>query len=307
MEFVPPKRVFQQPPQDARIRHEQGSYDLPDFLFPTQTNSGGMASVFKGHPFPRKGFIVGEAVFATAKVKRVTLAMFKPFTDVKRGLLAFLESYLYNYNRMADMLYADCVRIPYLHYEYYSEFSKATWDFVRIFLTELGINKDIASKTGLICATIFENDDAYRIRPQDILSESSKEALIANPRKEIKRLLDIYKTRELCWEGDENHQGHAGARIVKMVKMFSLLLWLPPVKRAFKKALSEVRFEWFQYDTWDYYWCLNRGDYNCLGRILEDRMKEQIEMMTKFAEQQNPGKRIEQVKNEDGTININVI
>jgi hypothetical protein len=185
MDFVPPSRVFQIPPQGARQRHEQGTYEIPGFLYPGRSKTGGMVSYFQGHPYPRKGFVYAEAVMAVAKVKRATLALFQPFTDIKKGIIGFLESYLKNYIRLADILFADCERIPYLKYEYYCEFSKATWDFTFLFLRNLGISFDTSYKVGLILATLFENDDAYKVRPQDLLSESSKEKLLKNPRKEV--------------------------------------------------------------------------------------------------------------------------
>lgn len=301
MEFVPPKRVFQEPVRDARERHEEGTYSIPDFLYPGRSKNGGMVSYFQGHPFPRKGFIYAEGVMAVAKAKRVTLALFQPFTDIKKGIIGFLESYLKNYIRLIDIMFAECERVPYLHYEYYCEFSKATWDFTHIFLKSLGITHETADKTGLILATIFENDDAYKIRPQDLLSVTTKEALMKNPRKELLRLGKLLVERDPSFISGENG---AGGRIEKMIKMFSYLLWLPAVKRAFRKALEEVKFEWFQYDELDYYWSLCRIDYNTHGRSFEDRKEEQIRMMIDYAQKLNPGKEVKQVEQEDGSINI---
>lgn len=47
---------------------------------------------------------------------------------------------------------------------------------------------------------ILEFDDAYRFRLQDLLGELNKQNLILNPRKELKRLIDLGIQRE-HWEG----------------------------------------------------------------------------------------------------------
>lgn len=301
MEFVPPKRVFQEPVKDARVRHEDSAYTLPDFLHATRTKTGGMASVFQGHPFPRKGFIYAEGVMAVAKAKRVTLALFQPITAIKKGLIGFLESYLYNYCRLVDMLFADCERIPYLHYEYYGEFSKAVLDFTKEFLIQIGISETVASKTGLILATIFENDDAYKTPLIDVFSETTKEQLMKNPRKEVLRLVHIYAERS----HHINDEGTgAGNRMVSMGKLASFILLIPTVKKAFRKALEPINFAWFQYDEWEEYWALARSDYEVKGLPFSIRREMQIAKMTEYAKTLNPGKEIKRIDNEDGTTNI---
>lgn len=301
MDFVPPRKVFQQAPQTARARHEIGTYEIPGFLYPTRTKTGGMASVFQGHPYPRKGFIYAEAVMAVAKVKRVTLSLFQPFADLKKGLLGFVESYLYNYNRLADGMFAECDRVPYLQYQYYCEFSKSVWNFTFLFLRKLGISFNVAYKTGLILATVFENDDAYRFPAEDVLSESSQDKLLANPRTEVLRLVEIYKKRSNHLV--PNGQG-AGDRIVKIAKLVSFLLFIPKIRKAFTFALQNVNFEWFQYDEIDYYWTLCRGDYQSLGKDFEERKQEQLDLMVQFARMMNPDKEIKLEPQQDGSVNI---
>jgi hypothetical protein len=305
MEFVPPRKVFQMAPSSPRARHEASTYDIPDFLYPVRTSSGGMASVYQGHPYPRKGFIYAEAVIALGKVKRFTLALFQSFTALTKGPRGFLNTFLYNYVRLVDYsLVNECERVPYLHYEYYCEFSKATWDFTYFFLRYLKVDFDTALRTGLILATMFENDDAYRFPLEDILSETTKEALLANPRKEIVRLVGIYKQRSQNF----NTEGTAaGNRMESMARMATFLLLIPSVKRAFKFALKSVKFEWFQYDELDEYWALNRGDYQSFGLPLDVRKERQITMMIDYAQKMNPDKQIVRVDNEDGTVNINAI
>ena len=64
------------------------------------------------------------------------------------------------------------------------------------FLAYSGISTPIAKQTAYIFGEIFEYDNAYRFRVQDLFTESSKELLTKNPIKEIRRLLKIYMSRE---------------------------------------------------------------------------------------------------------------
>ena len=316
MEFVPPSRVFQTPPKSPVKRLEEGTYDLPGFLHPTRTKTGGMASVFQGHPYPRKGFIYSEAVIAINKAKRVTLMLFEPWRGLKKGLTGFLEEYFKNYVRLVDSLFQDYERIPYLKYEYYSEFSKVTWDFTFLFLRNLGISFDTSYKVGLILATILENDDAYKVRIQDLLSESSVD-LLQNPRKELDRLFGLYVKREdpavqtelaIKEYGKDYQLTHGiGKTFKSFFKLLRFALLIPRVKKAFLKSLNEINFKWFQNDEIDHYWSLNRFGYDPQGRKFEDRMEEQVKLMEKYIKKTNPDKEVVRQDMPNGSVNINII
>ena len=303
MEFVPPKKVFHKIPQDPVARHEQGSYDIPGFLYPGRSKNGGMVSHFQGHPFPRKGFIYREGVMATNKMKRVTLSLIMPLASLKSGLKGFVESFIYNYTRLIDGLMMDYERPPYLAYEYYSEFPKSIWNFTFLFLRKLGISFLPAYRTGRIIATIFENDDMYKSRALDIFSETTLEKLLNNPRAEIDRLVQIYAKREKFISEEDNEQ-QAGNRIVRVAKLFKLLLLIPKVKEAFRFALKGIEFKWLQYDESEYYWCLNRADYDCLGKSFEERKEVQIQLMADYAQKMNPGKEIHRIEQDNGNVQI---
>lgn len=299
-QFVPPSRVFQIKPGSSVSRHQASGYSIPNFVGLVRTNTGGMAQVFTGHPFPRKGFPYIEGIMALSKAKRVTLSLFHPYAALKNGLRAFLEAYVLNWIRLVDAILSDNERIPYLKYEYYCEFAKGLWHAIYLFLRYLGFSFDTSYRAGLVVATFFEYDDAYRFPPQDVLSETTLEALLKHPRREINRLAKLFWERTM-------HKGQdgAGARMIAMAQMFSLLLLLPPVKKAFRFALSNIDFSYLQYDNIDRYWALNRSDYMSMGRPLEERMEEQISLMVDFMQQQNPGKRIAVERNDDGTVNLN--
>jgi hypothetical protein len=304
--FVPPRQVFQTPPSPPGEKLEKVGYEVSGFKGTARSDTGGMLSYFEGHPHPRKGFVYAEGVVANSKAKRVTLALFQPFISInfRKGITGFLESYLQNYIRLVDSLFAECERIPYLHYEYYCEFSKASWNFVTSFLRGIGISFITAHKVGLIVATMFEYDDAYRVPLQDILSETTKDKLLNNTRKEINKLLKIHRERDPRFTKDELG---AANKLNKLGKAIRFLLFIPRIKRSFKQALSESNFEWFQYDKYDRYWALGRYDYNTFGRNLEDRKEEQIKLMTEFMKKSNPGKDIKRIDKEDGSSDIIIV
>lgn len=298
MELVLPKRIFQTPPGSVTQRLANAGYDIPDFESIVRTKNGGIGSVFKGHPFPRKGYVYLEAIGANNKAKRITLALFNPLANIGKG---FLNSFFDNYNRMIESVYYDCERRPFLRYEYYCEFSKTIWHASFIALRCLGVSFDVAYRTGHILATIFEFDDAYRYPLQDLFTESSKDKLSGNPSKEIKRLLEIYLSRCTNFNGEGTG---AGDRIAKMAKLAALVLYLPPIKRAFRMALAEIDFSWLQFDDLDSYWASCKSDYRYFGKEFEDRTDDKLDLMVKKAQELYPNKKIIKVPKENGNIDI---
>lgn len=285
VEFVAPTKVYQLPRIPVSVKTEGSGYQLGVPLGLAKTGTGGLATWFQGHPFPRKTFIYAGITEPNNKAKRITLSLFLPFASIKSGVKAFLNSYLFNYNRLVDSIYYDCEQVPYLHYQYYSEFGKALWDFIYLFLRKLGITDSVAYKTGLQIVTMIEYDDAYRVRLQDLTNEITKDDLLRNPRKELLRILELYKQRDSF---EENNEAHHGVRITKMAKMLSLLLYIPKVRKAFNFAIENINFEWLKLDEWDYYWTLNRADYKCGGKDFEQRKAEMIEKMAEFEKKLKP-------------------
>lgn len=301
IDFVAPSKVYLTPRSSSSERTELAGYAMGEPLGLAKTKTGGLATWFQGHPFPRKTFIYSGITEPNNKAKRITLSLFLPFASLRHGIKAFLNSYFLNYNRLIESIYDDCDQRPYLHYQYYSEFGKSLWDFSYLFLKKLGIKDNIAYRTGLYITTMIEYDDAYKAPLQDILNESSKEALLENPRKEITRLVEIYKSRTLTWgKGDEST---AGEKFIRMAKLLNYLLYILPIKKAFKFALENINFDWFKYDEWDEYWTLNRGDYNCSGLTFEERKAKMLDIMLKFAEKIHPGKK-SKIVDEDGITKI---
>lgn len=134
-----------------------------------------------------------------------------------------------------------------------------------VFIRRMGIDYEIAKKFSIIFGTILEYDNAYRYRLEDIFTETSKEELSHNPRREIKRLLSIYLKREKDTGVAYKH---------KMIfQLMSLPLLLPMVKSSLRKALTNCEFNRLQFDEADRYWCRNRFDYDFFSQSIEKRME----------------------------------
>lgn len=298
---APDPIVFEHQPKPSLDRQMGYGYGLPNVVELTRSKDGEMLSHFEGYPhLPRKGFIYAEAVEANNKVKKEFLLRLLPFAckamilpaigfllNSRKKKLEFIDNYLQNFIRAADSIYLSYERPAYLKKEYYCNFSKAVWDFTTTFLKELGLSdkcndplcelplndcpKSLVHRVGKVVATLFEYDDAYKIRPMDILTETDKETLLKDPRGESNRLLLIFKHREPSLGPYE-----VGDKIITLGRLLSYSLLIPKLKKAFKKAIENVNFNWLQLDESEYFWNLNRTDYHMQGRTFKDRMNDHI-------------------------------
>lgn len=280
---VPPKQVFETPPSSVSERLSNTGYSIPSFEKLDRSKRGEMLCYYTGHPVPRKGMPYVEAISTNNQVKRMTLTLFLPFLDLRRGFKAFLQSYLHNYNRLADSIYTSVDRIPYLHKEYYTSTGKGIWDLTSYFFQDLGVSYETAEHTGKIMATILEYDDAYRMPLVDIMSEFTKEEIVKSPIGFAKKFLRLF-----CERSDNNDPQYGLVGKVKKIFFFiQLILLIPRFRRAFRKAFSQVDLSLLQYDEYDYYWSLNRKGFDAHGRTITDRLGEMRERVKQHLDEKN--------------------
>lgn len=257
--------------------------------------NGGIHAYFKDMKEPKHGFPFPEAFTAIDEVKRISTLV----TALPGGLRGLLERLLIHYNRITYHIMNNIVIEVNGEKMVYTAFFKDIFltpaaseikVFFTAFFVSLGVTEQTAEQTARVIAHLIEYDDTYRFRLQDLMSESSKETLLKSPRKEIARLLDIYLSREQHVSEDV---AAIKNKIRKMVRLLSLILLVPRIKRAFKHALSSVRFERLQLDKADKYHCLMRADYNFCGKTTEERKQELLDLhggkfpeVAVFAEQQ---------------------
>lgn len=241
----------------------------------------GIHAYFEGVPYPAKGHPFPEALYAINGVKRLFINMAKiasskefafSFVGIiflgKKRRVRLLETILSNMNEMALMI----MKPYYLDDDYYAPIAKEVREFISEFLCALGVAYPIADRFAKTVASFIQYDNAYYFRFGDIMCETSLEKLLANPRRELFRLLTIINSRER-----EDNPGQA-AKNKTFVTIFTLALWVPSVRRAFKNALGVVQFDKWQLDKADVYHTLLWADYKFRGLTLDERIEEYKEL-----------------------------
>src|SRR3990167_8868947 len=188
---------------------------------------------------PKKGFVYPEAVQANNVVKKVLAGAVRAFSkNYLLMLLLIRRKTLQNFLEEFHLLAKTTIRLQ-------------------------GI--------GRIIAHLFEFDDAYMFRFQDIMNETTKKALLENPAKEISRLFKIFKERESRMPMKD--------KIGAVYLLFKLMFFIPKVRKAFKKAVSEMNIGRCQMEECDVYQVLRWDNgYNFLGRTAQSRVEELKEL-----------------------------
>lgn len=226
--------------------------------------------------FPSRTVAPWEAINATNGVKRVTINIFRllsqkemifPLVSLiimgKKWRAKLLTKTCEQYNHIVDMLAGAFL----LEDGYYCNFSKETRGFVHVLLEQLGVHHDIAWKTSEAVAIMFEYDNAYRFRLQDIMTEANFEELVKDFPKETKRLLVLEEERERIAVNDVTDKFRSAIRVLT-------LAWkIPILKKAIRKGIESINQDKIVMDEADVYHSLLYGDYDVAGKNLEERFK----------------------------------
>jgi hypothetical protein len=214
----------------------------------------------QGATYPKKGFPMPESVAAINIIKTILLQATKfPLTL----LLVNKNKLLTTFNQVFDRTFS-----PYkLSPEYLCPTAYNFHKVVSNFLLELGYDITLSVSFSYNLAHVLEYDDAYRYRLQDILSETTHEALTTNTNQEIKRLVSILEQRTPKGNDVAN-------KIKRLLTPIQLLLLIPHYRKAFKKALTHTILKGMQYDPADKYWAQLKGDdYLFTGLPYEERTR----------------------------------
>ncbi len=132
-------------------------------------------------------------------------------------------------------------------------------NFVHGVLVDVGIETTTAKTFAFNVAQILQFDDAYRYRFQDIVTELSLENLEKHPKKEVKRLIKLFKARTTDF-----------VYLKIDAILFIVMVFFPFFKKSFikhAKFLKEAKL-----DEHDRYWvCMRDDHYNYLGLSVEER------------------------------------
>lgn len=260
----------------------------PDFLFKSvqghniNTNEGqpiyliekmeavqhyGMCIHYTGVPYVKKGFPTPEALFAMNQIKLLILYssyyLKKPLFAL--GILLTPKNRLLDiFNASFDKIFFDGVKNRSLSIgeEWMCRSAYNFSKFIEVVLVDMGIDKTIAKNFAFNLGQIFEYDDAYRYRFQDIMTELDVELFKKNPTKELKRLVNIFKDRTLdsVYESKKN--------IIDLFIFSSYFL-----RKHFIKHVDYLKK--CERDESDWYWSCLRGDnYLYKGMSKEDCHKQ---------------------------------
>ncbi len=122
----------------------------------------------------------------------------------------------------------------------------------------------------IICV-LWEYDYAYRARGQDVFPKLNKEALKENPVKELNRIIDFLIVREVGSTGMKHKFG-----MLKNVIWF--VMRFKELREPIVSFFSLLDLEKIKPDEADWYYVLDRSDYNYGGLTHEERMKIKPEL-----------------------------
>jgi hypothetical protein len=271
---APPDYIFEYPrnravPSQDIWENGQNTF-IPDHV--EYAEGKGTLMYYKGIALPDQGLKLDGGLYAIAPIKRTIVSRLKeeisraknaPLSTLgillisKRRRASFLEQVLTGFNDSADQ-----TALPfYLRPEYYCPPARAVRMFVSVFLASLGVSDGTADHTGKILATIVEYDCAYRLRLQDLMSETSK--------AEMYNYFPVERLMRL--ENEREYKGELPQRFKAVGKISSYLWYVPSFRRAVREGLGVVEFKDWQLTEGDIYHTLMYYSYNVRGLSLGQR------------------------------------
>lgn len=251
---------------------------------------------YKNVPYPRRIY------WDFANDPNYTLWVLKSLGTVKKTFFALIHlkgvvfPYRFNVKKYESFLEHLSMVIDWNLQEYYlqdKDYSVPVWEigtFIQNFLSYIGINIDLSGAFARFARMFLEFDNAYRNKLQDLAGVVDMDILKKYPRKEIKRVLDIYLDRNIWYKGDMNFG--ARARITRVIDLLLLLLLIPKVKRAFIKALETIDIEKIKFNDNDRFHVSYWIGYNFEGKEFEERFKpyEEIFKNATYRKREDPQK-----------------
>lgn len=253
-----PRELYDNPQADTQITNEakiSAEEILAWKVKEIKWGKNGIEMIIEGADFPARGYAPPEAVFANNIVKRLIIEGL-PIINPLRFQAAI--------NAFASISWK--VMSPHiLKAEYLTPFSREIQKMAEVFLREIKANS--IGKPSRVIAHLFEYDNAYRLRLEDLFNETTPELLKANPRQEIARLLKLNKEREIMYKETVSNKFKIVANLIGSI------LYLPKYRQAFNKALDACNYKNLCIDNIELYWMCHRTDYNFCGKTYEERLE----------------------------------
>lgn len=284
----PPEQIFKEKRNALdpvrNVLPRMGTYYLTHVEYPDQEHPSkwrgktqGIYAWFQDCPFPAKGHPFPQAIHACGGVKRLwrvwmeTLAskeLWFPYVGFvlmrRKKKIAVIEKFL----KGVDDAGRSILFPFYLNKTRWRESVQEIYLFISRFFMYLGIDGQIAADFAETFSTLLQYDDAYCLRIGDLASETTKERLLADPIKEIERLMDILASREM--EGENNLNVSKFRNIAKILKIGFYSRW---IRGAFYRALQQMNLENIQLDDLDLFHAMLRDDYLVKGYTTAERVE----------------------------------
>lgn len=221
----------------------------------------------EGATYPSKGIPMPDSLHSVNIIKSILKEMVR-FLPI----LLFIKKdrVLKSFNTVTNRVLKDTV-VPHtsVPHKYLCPAAFGAYSVISNFLVSLGVNEDIAENTGYNIAQIFQHDDAWRYRLQDVATEIDINKLKLSPRKEMQRVLEVFCIRQDVGENG-GYENVISIKVKIISKVLSYILLLPKYKKAFISITEHIKV--MEYDEADWYWVCLRGDYNYGGKTIQERI-----------------------------------
>ncbi len=221
----------------------------------------------EGAEFPQKGIPTKEAQVALGIFKKtfaswvrlLKLPYFYPalLCIVLLPKKRFIQQVVENINDIGRVT-LDPYRFPP---QELCPFAQSFGAFIVITLVEIGVSMEEARTFGSNIALIFDYDQSYRWRFQDIMEETNPEKLFTHG--ELERLDQIIHDRD---------EERMYLQMHKLINLLHILLLSPHIKKSLRKAINMIHYDKLLFDEADRYWCCFRTDYKFFGMSDAARM-----------------------------------
>lgn len=291
----PPDIFYDRPTTNPTAQTIKAQVNITFITTKIEPTKNGIMRYMKGGndvelKYPVKGWPTPENMWNCNIVKRIlvsyiltiglpsnSLAILGFLLTPWRWKLKTLNRAIKEFNHVADWI----LSTSYYKEEIYGPFPKELKRTIYLFLYYIGIAPEEAKAFGRIVSHLFESDDAYRYPSEDTMSETTKEKLLTNSRKEINRLINIFVERNTGKNAEDlktdDNRG-VSTKFYLTGKIISFLLILPKFKRAFKKTVQEIDITALQLDKADRYHVLLNKAHNFLGKTFEERYQEWVDI-----------------------------
>jgi hypothetical protein len=256
------KRLYESKPLEENVANESDDIKLTQRM--DLVYGQGVLKFHKGAAYPDKGLAepiaLAQANFAKKLLVHTARLYINPYQAIKfifSNKTKFINQILDTYNELSLR-----VMDKIIHIHFMPPPARNLRIFTTKFLQRINVDQRIANEFSKIISNIIALDNAYLLRLQDIASETTHLKLTTNPRKELLRLLSIYKQRD--------HSG-ISKKILVIKPLISIALLIPKYKRAFIDSINDIDLSEMQFDEADLYWVAQSPAYPFLGKTLKER------------------------------------